>query len=52
MAHLQKTALFITYDLDESIWIGYHIAIMKDEVIVQIGRGALGLKQSPCVLGR
>ena len=52
VAHLQKTTLFITHDLDEAIWIGHHIAIMKDAVIVQIGRVALGLKQSPRVLDR
>jgi ABC-type proline/glycine betaine transport system ATPase subunit len=42
VAHLQKITLFITHDLDEDIWIGHHIAIMKDEVVVQIEHGALG----------
>jgi glycine betaine/proline transport system ATP-binding protein len=33
-----KTTVFITHDLDEAIRIGDRIAIMKDGVIVQIGR--------------
>ena len=37
VAHLKKTTLFITHDLDEAIRIGHRIAIMKDGVIVQIG---------------
>jgi ABC-type proline/glycine betaine transport system ATPase subunit len=39
---LQKTTLFITHDLDEAIRIGHRIAIMKDGIIVQIGRGLWG----------
>ncbi|MGI9311620.1 MAG: quaternary amine ABC transporter ATP-binding protein [bacterium] len=37
VAQLDKTTLFITHDLDEAIYIGHRIAIMKDGVIVQIG---------------
>jgi glycine betaine/proline transport system ATP-binding protein len=33
-----RTALFITHDLDEAIRIGDRIAIMKDGKIIQIGR--------------
>lgn len=33
-----KTTLFITHDLDEAIRMGSRIAIMKDGVIVQIGK--------------
>ena len=36
-AHLDKTTLFITHDLDEAIRLGTRIAIMKDGRIVQIG---------------
>jgi glycine betaine/proline transport system ATP-binding protein len=36
-AHLNKTTLFITHDLDEAIRMGDHIAIMNDGEIVQIG---------------
>ena len=36
-AELHKTTVFITHDLDEAIRIGDRIAIMKDEVLVQIG---------------
>ena len=38
VAQLKKTTLFITHDLDEAIRIGHRIAIMKDGVIVQIGK--------------
>ncbi|MCB1882935.1 MAG: betaine/proline/choline family ABC transporter ATP-binding protein [Geminicoccaceae bacterium] len=34
---MQKTAVFVTHDLDEAIRIGNRIAIMKDGVIVQTG---------------
>ncbi|PXV89208.1 glycine betaine/proline transport system ATP-binding protein [Lachnotalea glycerini] len=36
-AHMQKTIVFITHDLDEALKIGDRIAIMKDGNIVQIG---------------
>ncbi len=36
-AHMHKTTLFITHDLDEAIRMGDHIAIMNDGEIVQIG---------------
>jgi glycine betaine/proline transport system ATP-binding protein len=36
-AHMDKTTLFITHDLDEAIRMGDHIAIMNDGEIVQIG---------------
>ncbi len=36
-AHMKKTTLFITHDLDEAIRMGDHIAIMNDGEIVQIG---------------
>lgn len=36
-AHMNKTTLFITHDLDEAIRMGDHIAIMNDGEIVQIG---------------
>jgi len=36
-AHMQKTTLFITHDIDEAIRIGHRIAIMRDGVIVQSG---------------
>jgi glycine betaine/proline transport system ATP-binding protein len=34
---LEKTAVFITHDLDEAIRIGDRVAIMRDGKIVQIG---------------
>lgn len=37
-AKMKKTILFITHDLDEALKIGDRIAVMKDGVIVQIGR--------------
>lgn len=37
-SRMQKTIIFITHDLDEALKIGDRIAIMKDGVIVQIGR--------------
>lgn len=36
---LQKTIIFITHDLNESLRLGDRIAIMKDGEIVQIGTG-------------
>ena len=36
-AHLKKTTMFITHDLDEAIRLGNRIAIMKDGVLSQIG---------------
>ncbi|MGI3187427.1 quaternary amine ABC transporter ATP-binding protein [Nioella aestuarii] len=36
-AHVKKTTLFITHDLDEAIRMGDQIAIMNDGEIVQIG---------------
>ena len=36
-AHMHKTTLFITHDIDEAIRIGDRIAIMRDGVIVQSG---------------
>lgn len=36
-AHMKKTTLFITHDLDEAIRMGDQIAIMNDGEIVQIG---------------
>ena len=35
---MHKTTLFITHDLDEAIRIGQRIAIMKDGMLVQIGK--------------
>lgn len=35
---MKKTIIFITHDLDEALRIGDHIALMKDGVIVQIGK--------------
>jgi len=37
---LRKTIVFITHDFQEAIKLGDHIAIMKDGVIVQVGRPA------------
>lgn len=34
---MEKTIVFITYDLDEALRIGDRIALMKDGEIVQIG---------------
>lgn len=36
-AHMARTILFITHDLDEALRIGDRIALMRDGVIVQIG---------------
>ena len=36
-AHMKKTTLFITHDLDEAIRIGDRIAVMKDGEFVQVG---------------
>ncbi len=36
-AHMDKTTLFITHDLDEAIRMGDRIAVMNDGKIVQIG---------------
>ena len=36
-AHVKKTTLFITHDLDEAIRMGDQIAIMNDGEIVQVG---------------
>ncbi|CAN7738718.1 glycine betaine/L-proline ABC transporter ATP-binding protein [Paenibacillus sp. LjRoot153] len=35
---MKKTIIFITHDLDEALRIGDRIALMKDGVIVQIGK--------------
>ena len=35
---MRKTTVFITHDLDEAVRIGDRIAIMRDGVIVQIGK--------------
>ena len=35
---MKKTTVFITHDLDEAVRIGDRIAIMRDGVIVQIGK--------------
>ncbi|MEM6713082.1 MAG: glycine betaine/L-proline ABC transporter ATP-binding protein [Pseudomonadota bacterium] len=44
LVHLQdkfhKTIVFITHDLDEALKIGDKIAILKDGVLVQVGRPA------------
>ena len=36
-AHLKKTILFITHDLNEALRIGDRVCIMKDGAVVQIG---------------
>jgi len=35
---LAKTIIFITHDLDEALYIGSHIAILKDGEVVQVGK--------------
>lgn len=37
--NMQKTIIFITHDLNESLRIGDRIAIMKDGAVVQVGTG-------------
>lgn len=37
-AELDKTIVFITHDLDEALRIGDRIAILKDGMLVQVGR--------------
>ena len=39
-ARLHKTIVFITHDLDEALFLGDHIAILKDGELRQIGTGA------------
>lgn len=39
-ARLHKTIVFITHDLDEALFLGDHIAILKDGALRQIGTGA------------
>lgn len=39
-ARLRKTIVFITHDLDEALRLGDRIAILKDGVVVQVGRPA------------
>lgn len=36
---MNKTIIFITHDLNESLRLGNRIAIMKDGEVVQVGRG-------------
>jgi glycine betaine/proline transport system ATP-binding protein len=39
-ARLGKTIVFITHDLDEALLLGDHIAILKDGMLRQVGKGA------------
>ena len=36
---MNKTIIFITHDLNESLRLGNRIAIIKDGEVVQVGRG-------------
>jgi glycine betaine/proline transport system ATP-binding protein len=36
-AKLRKTIIFITHDLDEALYLGDRIAILKDGLVVQVG---------------
>ncbi len=39
-SEMRKTTVFITHDLDEAVRIGHRIAIMRDGLVVQIGKPA------------
>ena len=34
---MKKTTVFITHDLDEAVWVGHRIAIMRDGKVIQVG---------------
>ena len=47
---MKKTTVFITHDLDEAVWVGERIAIMRDGKIVQVGTPRKSSPRRPMIM--